>query len=76
MLLADRVNDQDWAGSAVKACDGRGRGVVAALPMEPRKAILDYQGDKWVGKEAETKEAEFAKDPLFQPRSLTGSWAA
>ena len=42
--------------------------------MEPGKAILDYQGDKWVGEEAEAKEAEFAKDPLFQPRSLTGSW--
>ena len=22
MLLADRVNDEDWDGSAVKACDG------------------------------------------------------
>ena len=43
--------------------------------MEPGKAILDYQGDKWVGKEAETREAEFSKDPSFQPRSLTGSWA-
>ena len=70
MLLADHVKHQDWDGLAVKNYDGRGRGVVATIPMEPGKTILDYQGDKWVGKEAETKEVEFSKDPLFQPNYL------